>query len=131
MSQNPNVEERTPETPVGLDELGRKLLDEAGGNDNGRAALTLTPSQGGPLKQTILAIRAGNQLAEHTAPGPASIHVLEGAATLLVGGDETSLATGTWAPIPLQKHALRAEEDCVALLTVVPNPDVPQAGDAT
>lgn len=131
MSQNPNVEERTPDSPVVLEELGTSLLDEAGANDNGRAALTLTPSEGGPLKQTVLALRAGHELAEHTAPGPASILLLEGSATLLTGGEETSLSAGVWAPIPREKHSLRADEDAVALLTVVPNPNPVAASDDT
>lgn len=129
-TRNPNVEERTPDSPVGLDDLGRQLLDEADAEGNGRAAVTLTPSQGGPLKQTVLALRAGRELAEHTAPGPASLHVLRGTASLLVGDGETEVRAGAWVPIPTEKHALRAEEDCVALLTVVPNPDVPQPGGA-
>lgn len=131
VSQNPNVEERTPDIPVALEELSRSLLDEAGANDNGRAALTLTPSEGGPLKQTILALRSGHELAPHTAPGPASIQVLQGTADLVVDGGETSLSTGAWAPIPREKHSLRAEEDTVALLTVVPNPNPVATGDDT
>lgn len=131
MSENPNVEQRTPDSPVVLEELGRSLLDEADQNDNGRAALTLAPSPGGPLKQTVLALRAGHELGAHTAPGPASIVIIEGAATLVIGSEETSLSTGTWAPIPREQHSLRADEDTVALLTMVPNPNPVAAGDDT
>lgn len=127
MSQNPNVDERTPETPVGLGELGDSLLREAAENDNGRAAVTLTPSVGGPLKQTLVALRAGHELAEHTAPGPASLHVLVGEATLVEGSSETTVRAGAWLPIPREKHSLRADEDAVALLTVVPNPELEQS----
>ena len=35
----------------------------------GRAALTLGPGAGAPLKQTLLALRGGVQLADHDAPG--------------------------------------------------------------
>lgn len=129
MSENPNVEERTPDSPVSLGELGSSLLDEAKANDNGRAALTLTPSLGGPLKQTVLALRAGHELAEHPAPGPATIHVLQGTARLIAGGGETSLSAGVWAPVPQERHALRADDDTVAILTVVPNPNPTAVGD--
>lgn len=128
MSENPNVDERTPESPVDLRGLGDSLLGEAAESDNGRAAVTLTPSAGGPLKQTLLALRAGHALAEHTAPGPASLHVIVGEGALLHDGEETSLRAGAWVPIPRSVHSVRADEDLVALLTVVPNPDVPQDG---
>jgi quercetin dioxygenase-like cupin family protein len=118
VSENPNVLDRTPEPPVQLDELGAELLDEARGHANGRSALTLTPAEGGSLKQTLLAIQAGQELSEHPAPGPATIHILVGAATLTGGGEEQRLGTGAWSPIPLENHGLRAEEDLVALLTV-------------
>jgi quercetin dioxygenase-like cupin family protein len=119
MSENPNVAERTPTGPQRLEELGAQVLDEARGHGNGRSALTLTPGEGGPLKQTLLGIRAGEELAEHPTPGPASIHVLTGRATLTVDGQEQQLEAGTWAPIPRQRHGLRADDDVVALLTVV------------
>jgi quercetin dioxygenase-like cupin family protein len=118
MTQNPNVEARTPQPPVDLDTLGRQLLQEARTNDNGRSALTLTPAEGGPLKQTLLAITAGNALAEHAAPGSATIQVLQGAATV-TGEGEQRLDAGQWSPIPRTRHGVRADEDVVALLTVV------------
>jgi quercetin dioxygenase-like cupin family protein len=117
VSENPNVEERTPSPPVQLAELGQQLLEEARGHSNGRSALTLTPSGGGPLKQTLLAITAGQDLSEHPAPGPASIHILEGAATV-TGDEDQRLEAGQWAPIPQTLHGVHAEEDLVALLTV-------------
>lgn len=119
MSENPNVDERTPEPPVSLTDAGASLLDEARSNDNGRAALTLTPAPGGPLKQTLLALTAGHELSEHPTPGPASLHVLEGSATLIVGEDDTAASAGTWLVIPREPHRLRAEQDTLALLTVV------------
>lgn len=118
MSDNPNVDERTPATPVALADIGQQLLDEAGGNANGRSALTLTPAQGGPLKQTLLAIKAGQELTEHPAPGPATIQVLEGTA-IVTGAAELRIGAGQWAPIPEALHGVRAEDDVVALLTVV------------
>lgn len=118
MSQNPNVAERTPSPPVDLDELGRRLLSEANDNDHGRSALTLTPAEGGRLKQTLLAIKAGQALDEHPAPGPATLHVLRGAVTV-TGEAEHRLDAGQWSPVPRTTHGVRAEEDVVAVLTVV------------
>ena len=121
MSDNPNVEERTPEPPVDLVGLGQKLLGEAR-ESSGRSALTLTPSEGGPLKQTLIALCAGTELTEHPSPGPATIHVIEGRGTLRCGDETLEVAAGQWAPIPLDQHGLTADEDLVAMLTVVPNP---------
>ncbi|MFA9432201.1 cupin domain-containing protein [Egicoccus sp. AB-alg2] len=121
-SANPNVSERTPRPPVDLQEVGGNLMEEARKHDAGRSALTLTPSEGGPLKQTLLALCAGQELTEHPSPGPAAIQVLSGAGRLRLGDEEVRLTAGTWAPIPLEKHGLHADEDLLALLTVVPNP---------
>ncbi|HSK24063.1 MAG TPA: cupin domain-containing protein [Egicoccus sp.] len=118
MSDNPNVNERTPTPPVDLAEIGQQLLGEAR-ESSGRSAVTLTPSDGGPLKQTLIALTAGSELTEHPSPGPAAIHVLEGAGTLRWGDESSRLIAGQWAPLPLDKHGLSAEEDLVALLTVV------------
>jgi quercetin dioxygenase-like cupin family protein len=118
VSDNPNVAERTPAGPQRLLDLGHQVLEEARSHSNGRSALTLTPGEGGPLKQTLLGIRAGEELSEHPAPGPASLQVLVGVATLVVDGEEQRLEAGMWAPIPIALHGVRAEEDLVALLTV-------------
>lgn len=120
MSDNENVIERTPTPPVDLTEIGQQMLDEAR-ESSGRSAVTLTPSDGGPLKQTLLALCAGTELAEHPSPGPATIHVIAGTGTLRWGGETLQVTAGQWAPIPLDKHGLTADEDLVALLTVVSN----------
>jgi quercetin dioxygenase-like cupin family protein len=118
MSDNPNVAERTPEMPARLEELGSRLLDEARSQSNGRSAITLTPSDGGPLKQTLIAVQAGSELQEHPAPGPSSIFVLSGSGTLTSGDGEVALESGCWAPVPTEPHRVRANDDLVALLTV-------------
>ena len=60
MSDNPQVDDRTPTPPVALAELGTSLLGEARDSSHGRAAVTLTPT--GALKQTLLAIVGGHEL---------------------------------------------------------------------
>ncbi|MFA9447115.1 cupin [Egicoccus sp. AB-alg6-2] len=117
-SDNPNVEERTPKPPVDLEAVGAELMQEAR-DKSGRSAVTLTPSDGGPLKQTLIALCAGEELTEHPSPGPAAIQVISGTGSLTHGGASTRLTPGTWAPIPLDKHGLAAEDDLLAILTVV------------
>jgi hypothetical protein len=118
MSENPNVDQRTPSAPIDLAEVGRGLLEEAAANDNGRSALTLTPAEGGTLKQTLLAIKAGQALSDHPAPGPATLQMLQGSATI-TGETEGRVEAGQWCPIPTSMHGVQADEDVVALLTVV------------
>jgi len=60
-----------------------QLLDRAAAAPAGRAALTLVPGAGAPLKQTLLAFRGGVQLAEHDAPGAATLQVLHGRVRLV------------------------------------------------
>jgi hypothetical protein len=69
-----------------------ELLERAAAAPAGRAALTLVAGAGAPLKQTMLALRSGQQLAEHDAPGAASLQVV--------------------------RHRLESLEDAAVLLTV-------------
>jgi quercetin dioxygenase-like cupin family protein len=100
--------------PTEVDALLRALPQQA----SGRLARTLSPGAGAPLKQTLLALRAGHRLQDHRAPGQATIEVLAGRVRLTIGDDEVLLDAGSWAPIPDEVHGLVADADCVALLTV-------------
>lgn len=103
---------------VNLAERGRSLLDTADRATSGRAAANLVPGAGRVLTQTLLALTAGSVLADHTAPGSATLHVLEGSGVLTVDDDELELVAGQWVPIPAAVHGVRATEDLVCLLTV-------------
>lgn len=121
MTDDIHSERRQPEQPTGafdLLEAARELVAEAGDLAAGRAARTLTPGAGAQLKQTLLAITAGETLAEHRAPGPATIQVLLGRAVLRTGDTEVELGQHHWAAIPEEPHDLRATSDTVVLLTV-------------
>src|SRR5690606_22476058 len=96
----------------------RGLLGQAREAAAGRAARTLTPGDGAVLKQTMMALTEGEQLAEHRAPGPATIQVLQGEVVLRTGGTNLELAQGHWAAIPIASHDLLATSDAVVLLTV-------------
>lgn len=115
-----STDRRAPATPEGafdLDAAGDDLLAEAR-DGAGRAARTLTPGGGAPLKQTLLALVAGVELAEHASPGPATLVVLRGRAELRWEDTAEVVPAGHWATIPRTSHALRADEDAVILLTV-------------
>lgn len=107
-----------PDAPADLSSLGDELLDEAATMSSGRASRTLTPGAHGPLKQTLLALKAGQALSEHTTNGPATIQLLRGSATINAGDETLELAAGSWATIPRERHDLQAEEDTLAVITV-------------
>jgi quercetin dioxygenase-like cupin family protein len=122
MTDDIHAERREPEQPSGafdLTEAARELLGRAGDLAAGRAARTLTPGAGAPLKQTLLAITAGGQLDEHPSPGPATIQVVLGDAVLRAGTEELELHERQWAVLPDAPHDLRAVTDLAVLLTVV------------
>lgn len=116
-----HADRRDPHQPEGALDLraeGAALLEQASELAAGRAARTLTPHLGVDLKQTLLAVCAGQRLGEHPSPGPATIQVLAGAVTVHTGEDELRVDDGGWAVLPREPHDLAAREDAVVLLTV-------------
>ncbi len=103
--------------PVDLASLGAELMASAGeSHDGGRAAKTVLHEPG--LRATLIALRAGHELAEHDAPPAASVLVVSGDVRLVTGTDSASLTTGQLAAIPHARHSLIAGSDAVVLLTV-------------
>ena len=121
MTSESHAARRDPSQPEGAFDLldaARGLLEQAGGLAAGRAARTLTPGAGTPLKQTLLALTASQGLEEHQAPGPATLVVLVGDAVLRTADSELELGPNHWAAIPPSPHELRATTDVVVLLSV-------------
>lgn len=121
MTNDLHAERRDPEQPDGAFDLlaaANELLEQARGLAAGRAARTLTPGAGAPLKQTLLAIATGQRLDEHQAPGPATLQVLLGEVIMRTGDREVQLRQHHWAAVPMAAHDLRAETDAAVLLTV-------------
>jgi quercetin dioxygenase-like cupin family protein len=69
---------------------------------------------------TLFAFDAGQTLSEHTAPYDALVHVLEGQAEVLIGGQPFVLQTGQAIVMPANvAHALKALTSFKMLLTMI------------
>lgn len=85
---------------------------------NRRTARTLLKN--GPLRVTLILIHSGGGIAEHTAPGPITIHVLRGSIRLTLDDGEQTLAAGQIISLAGGiRHAVAADEEAAFLLTVV------------
>jgi quercetin dioxygenase-like cupin family protein len=69
------------------------------------------------VKAVLFSMSAGQSLSEHTASMPASIHVLEGEASILLGETRHPSPPGTYIYMPANlNHAVDAVTDTVFLL---------------
>ena len=103
--------------PVDLHALARELLQQAAAGSAGRAARTLPHPVDG-LRQTVIALTAGAATDDHESPGAASLMVIRGRVSLLAGDDVLEVGAHSVVPVPDRRHALRAEEQSVVLLSV-------------
>jgi len=72
------------------------------------------------LKAVLFGFAAGQELSEHTASVPAIIHILEGEATLTLGGQARPAGPGAWAYMPANlKHAVLAKTPVKMLLLML------------
>ena len=71
------------------------------------------------LRQTVIALRAGEELSEHENPGEATLQVLRGRVLLKACDVSWNGSAGDLMTVPDALHSLDAVEDSVVLLTVV------------
>jgi quercetin dioxygenase-like cupin family protein len=105
-----------------LAELVDDLLDIARMASSGRASRTIKGDHEHALRQTVIALRGGEQLAEHESPGEATLQVLTGRVRLVADEETWDGASGDHIAIPPRRHRLDALEDSAVLLTVVKRP---------
>lgn len=104
---------------VSLRGLADEQLDAAHSARAGRAAHTVYGGKEHALRQTVLALAAGNRLDDHESPGEATLVVLHGRIQLGTAANVVEGAIGDFLVIPDEVHNLVAVEDSVVLLTVV------------
>jgi quercetin dioxygenase-like cupin family protein len=69
---------------------------------------------------TLFAFDKGQALSEHTAPFDAAVHVLDGTAEIIIGGESYILNEGEFVIMPADiPHAVKAAEKFKMLLTMI------------
>ena len=112
----PTPDHIEPGEITALRALGAQLMAEAQAANSGRASRTVTALPG--LRATLLALAAGHELAEHQAPGAATLTCLHGQATLATNDRQWQLHDDDTVAIPDHRHRLTADTDALVLLTV-------------
>src|SRR5665648_982112 len=97
---------------IGIFEEGRPLKKRVMG-------IVTDPTPVEETKMVLFAFSPGQCLSEHTASVPASIHVLDGTASILLGDERHDAGPGTYVYMPAElKHAVDAKDKMVFLLTL-------------
>ncbi|MEV4346810.1 cupin domain-containing protein [Actinoplanes sp. NPDC049596] len=107
---------------ISLTELAAKEAVTARDASSGRGAHTVFGDHTTTLRQTVIALAAGQLLHEHNSPGDATLQVLSGrvrlAAAEPAGAGTIDGEAGDLLVIPAARHSLEALDDSVILLTV-------------
>jgi len=102
-----------------LDAIAREQARRAHNGTSGRSARTVLGGHENRLRQTVIALITGAELAEHESPGEASVLVLHGRVRLRSGDTSWEGRRGDLIVVPDAPHSLAALEDSSVLLTVV------------
>lgn len=110
-----------PEHPeieaVDIPEEQQRLLAVAEKAQARRAGRTIFHNDG--MRQTMVALLANEDLAEHESPLEAFLHVLQGQVVIFGDNRQWTALAGQLLPIPPERHSLTTVEDSVITLTVL------------
>lgn len=106
---------------LSLEAKARDLARTASEAGSGRASETIFGGHEKRMRQTVVALRAGAELAEHQSPGEATLLVISGRLRLRAGDITWSGRTWDYLLIPGAPHSVEAETDTTFLLTVAIN----------
>lgn len=108
---------RGPLQSFDLDAEVSRLRGEKEWRQGGRNAITLRKGEG--LSVVLLAMRAGDRLEEHAAPGPISLSIHEGRIKFSAAGETVEAGAGTVLACDAGVlHSVEALVDAVCLLNV-------------
>jgi quercetin dioxygenase-like cupin family protein len=100
-----------------LNALARNHLGIARDASSGRSAATVHGGHEAALRQTVMALRAGEHLHEHEHPGEVTVQVLLGHVRLVAGPDSWEASPGDLLTMPERRHRVEALEDSALLFT--------------
>ena len=103
-------------TAQNLDELSAELLGKARGARSGRAARGVF--NGTYLRQVLLTLTEGSELADHDSPPEATLQVVRGSVRLATATESWHLSTGDLIAVPPDRHSVAAVTDAAFMLTI-------------
>ncbi len=119
-SSNAEKDEKMGRNPAGgmialdLDEEIRRAASGLQSADRGAVALVKHRD----FTVTLLALRKGARLHEHSAKGSISVQIIAGVIRMTAAGDEKTISAGTICVLDREiPHAVEALEDSTLLLT--------------
>jgi quercetin dioxygenase-like cupin family protein len=98
--------------------LAHEHLATARSASSGRSAHTVYGGHDRTLRQTLIALAAGQRLDEHENPGEATVYILNGSVRMATDSETCDGAAGDLITVPDARHTLEALDDAVVLLTV-------------
>ncbi|MEA5153621.1 LuxR family transcriptional regulator [Raineyella sp.] len=104
---------------LNVNDIARELAATAAAGDAGRASHTLYGGHDKALRQTLIVLQAGHELAAHESPGEATLLVLAGDVRVSAEAGSWEGSTGDLIPVPPSRHSVAALSDAAILLTVV------------
>lgn len=104
---------------ISLSDLASELMMLARAASTNRFARTIFGGRNRALRQTVIAMCAGERMAEHKNPGEASLQLLTGRIELRGVTQTWPLNPGDIVEIPDEVHSVEVLEDSAFVLTVV------------
>ncbi|MDO9485917.1 MAG: LuxR family transcriptional regulator [Actinomycetota bacterium] len=101
-----------------LASLAQEHLQIARVASSGRSAHTIVGGRDHVLRQTLIALASGHNLADHDSAGEATLQVVIGHVRLVEGSELQEGVAGDVLEVPAARHRLEALDDSVVLLTV-------------
>ena len=93
---------------VSLTALARQHLETARAASSGRSSHTVYGGHEHALRQTLIAMKAGSDLADHDSPGEATLQVLHGRVRVTNSDAGWDGSPGDHIVIPTSRHGLAA-----------------------